>query len=340
MVKLRFSRRARLMRTGIALVLIAALVFFVVSKLDASTPSKATGDPTGDPSSKTTVRTKDHGLPPRVSSPVRTTSLRPPASTAPPGPGPSTTLAPDERSDPLGAEVSSYVSGRSGTVTATVYDVYTGQIWSLGNGVAQDEASIVKVDILEALLAQSGKHGLSAADQALAQSMIEYSDNDAATTLWSDVGGAAGLSAFDDSAGLSQTRPSPCLQCAGFPWPGWGLTTTTSSDQIQLLRRIVEPNPVLTDAERNYALQLLENVTPDERWGVTGGVPQQATVALKNGWLPLNSSDTDWQINSIGWVAGAGRSYLIAALTTGDPSEQYGIDTIDQISSLVWQGLG
>ena len=45
---------------------------------------------------------------------------------------------------------------------------------------------------------------------------------------------------------------------------------------------------------------------------------------MKDGWLPLNSSETDWQVNSIGWVSGYGRNYLIAVLTTGSPAEQYG----------------
>ena len=170
--------------------------------------------------------------------------------------------------------------------------------------------------------------------------MIENSDNDSATDLWGAAGSAPGIASFNSSAGLTDTTPSTCVQCPGFPWPGWGLTTTDPMDQITLLRTIVQRNSLLTTSERNYALELMEDVTPSERWGVTGGVPPQATVALKNGWLPLNASDTDWQINSIGWVSGLGRNYLLAVLTTGIPSEQYGIDTIGQISSFVWQDLG
>ena len=129
------------------------------------------------------------------------------------------------------------------------------------------------------------------------------------------------------------------MNCPGFPWPGWGLTTTTPADQIALLRELLQPNAQLTDAQREYALGLMENVTDSQRWGVTGGVPLQATVALKNGWLPLTSTDDDWQINSIGWVSGTSRNYLMAVLTTGDPTEQYGIDTIDQLSAIVWSRM-
>ena len=243
--------------------------------------------------------------------------------------------------DPLGSAAASYVSTRDGVVLAAVYDLRTGQTWRFGQGQPQDEASVVKLDVLETLLAERGRNGteLSTGDRTLAEQMIEDSDNDAATSLWDEVGGASGIRSFNTSAGLADTVPSACVNCPGFPWPGWGLTTTIPGDQLTLLRTLVEPNSLLTNTERDYALSLMENVTPDQRWGVSGGVPAQATVALKNGWLPLNSANNNWQINSVGWISGSGRDYLIAVLTTGNPTEQYGIDTIDQLAAMVWNEM-
>jgi beta-lactamase class A len=235
----------------------------------------------------------------------------------------------------------SYVSTRAGTVLAAVYDIATGQTWRLGQGQPQAEASVVKLDVLETLLAEhgDGSTGLPATDQSLAQQMIEDSDNAAATSLWYDVGGAASIRSFNAAAGLTHTSPSLCVDCAGFPWPGWGLTTTTPTDQISLLRELVEPNALLTSAERSYALSLMENVTPSQRWGISGGVPLQATVALKNGWLPLDSAGADWQINSVGWISDRRTGYLMAVLTTGNPTEQYGIDTINELAAIVWKDM-
>jgi beta-lactamase class A len=240
--------------------------------------------------------------------------------------------------DPFGAAASSYLAGRTGTVLAAVYDIGTGRTWDLGQGAPQAEASVVKLDILETLLAEQGA-GLPAADQSLAEQMIEDSDNDAATSLWNAAGGPARIGAFNAKARLTHTVPSLCVVCQGFPWPGWGLTTTTADDQIALLKQLVTPGSVLTRAERDYALSLMEDVTPSQRWGVTGGVPASVTVALKNGWLPLKGTDSDWQVNSVGWIHGGGRDYLLAVLSTGNPGEQYGIDTIDQLAAMVWQGM-
>ena len=64
----------------------------------------------------------------------------------------------------------------------------------------------------------------------------------------------------------------------------------------------------------------MENVSADQAWGVSGGVPAGVTVALKNGWLPLNDANTDWQINSIGWVSGDGRDYLLGDAEHGQPN--------------------
>jgi hypothetical protein len=243
--------------------------------------------------------------------------------------------------DPLGQAAKAYVATRAGTVLTAVYDMRTGQTWTLGRGAPQDEASIVKVDILETLLAQHRASGtaLSASDVTLAHEMIEDSDNDAATALWDEVGGARGISAYNSSVGLTHTTPSGCVICTGFPWPGWGLSTTTPSDQIALLRELLQRNDLLSHAQQAFMLGLMERVTPSQRWGVAGGAPLLTTVALKNGWLPLTSADDDWQINSIGWVSGEGRDYLIAVLTTGDPTEQYGIDTIDELSAIVWSKM-
>ena len=293
----------------------------------------ATAD-SGAARSATSAPVRDSGTA-RMSATARAVGRSPSASARS---TPTRPLTAARHPDPLAGAADSYVSQRTGTVLAAVYDVQTGQIWNLGQGRPQPAASVVKLDILEALLAQRSS-GLSAADRPLAQLMIEDSDNDAATSLWYASGGAAGLRAYNEAAGLTGTTPSSCVECTGFAWPGWGLTTTVPDDQITLLKELIAPGTLLTSAERSYALSLLENITPSQRWGVCGGVPAQVTVALKNGWLPLDAADTDWQINSVGWIYGDGSDYLMAVLSTGNPTEQYGIDTIDQLAALVWTAM-
>jgi hypothetical protein len=304
---------------GVAFVAVIAITVLII---------RAGGSSAGRP----VASTGSVSASPRVS---RTAAAADPPRT--PSPTPSAVLA----ADPLGTSATEFLSGRQGTVMAAVYDLKTGQTWTLGRGTPQDEASIVKLDILETLLSQQpGGASLSSASQGLAEQMIEDSDNDAATDLWDAVGGAPGIRTYNTAAGLAQTTPSGCVECPGFPWPGWGLTTTVPADQLSLLRQIVQPSRLLSASEQSYVLHLMENVTESQRWGVSGGVPDTATVALKNGWLPLNDADTDWQVNSVGWVSGQGRDYLAAVVTTGNPDEQYGIDTISGLSGLVWQQLG
>jgi hypothetical protein len=262
---------------------------------------------------------------------------------APPGQAqPSGPVPPGRRhTDPLSGRAVSFLASRDGTVLAAVYDLTTRQTWSIGHGPPQAEASVVKLDILETLLAQRGRtgRGLSDHEKSLAKVMIEQSDDNAATDLWNTVGGASGIRAFNTAAGLTRTSPSACVVCTGFPLPGWGLTTTTPADQISLLRQIVQQGRLLSETQRSYALRLMEDVSADQRWGVSGGVSPKATIALKDGWLPLDSAKTDWQINSVGWISGKGRNYLIAVLSTGNPTEQYGINTISGLSSIVWKNM-
>lgn len=235
--------------------------------------------------------------------------------------------------DPLNSAAQRrFIDSRSGDITAAVENLRTGRTYLWNPRERAETASIIKADILETLLHQT-MVSHSPLDQETAEvvrGMIEDSDNDDATQLWDRVGGASGISAYNKLVGLTQTDPNT----DGY----WGETTTSALDQIKLLRQLVDKHGVLDSASRRYQLGLMKNVVSGQNWGVSGGIPAGVSVALKNGWLPL-SSDTDWEINSIGRIKGDGRWYLIAVLTAHDPSEEYGIDTIEGISSLVWRAL-
>jgi beta-lactamase class A len=222
-----------------------------------------------------------------------------------------------------------------------VYDARTSLTWTLNPGAApQDTASIVKVEIMGAALqkAQSADKALPESESKLMAPMIENSDNQSATTLLVDVGGPSGLARFDRLAGMTDTIPSTLAFIPGTTLPGWGLTTTTALDEVTLVSKFAFSNGILSDSSRQYGLSLMENVEADQSWGVSGGVSPGNTVALKNGWLPLTK--TDWQVDSIGWISGPGRDYVLAVLTTGSPTEAYGIATIDAVAGAVYSALG
>jgi beta-lactamase class A len=221
------------------------------------------------------------------------------------------------------------LAGRGGDITAGVYDIDNGRTYLYRPGVREQTASIVKVNILAALLHQDEGRGepIDADDAATATGMIEASDNDDATQLWDEDGAQTGIATFDRAIGMDATVP-------GYDW---GNTETTAFDQLRLLKYVALPNAVLRSSYREFELNLMTHIEPDEDWGVSSGPPAGVTVALKNGWLP--APGVQWQVNSIGYVHGDGRDYLIAVLTNEDPEETYGIDTIEAISARVWAAL-
>ncbi len=80
------------------------------------------------------------------------------------------------------------------------------------------------------------------------RSMIENSSNAAATALWNRVGASGGPALLQRAVRRAASRPRPraCLVCAGFAWPGWGLTRTTPADQLLLLRELVIGSALLS----------------------------------------------------------------------------------------------
>jgi hypothetical protein len=195
-------------------------------------------------------------------------------------------------------------------------------------------ASVIKVTILSALLLKvGGPSHLTATQRSLATAMITQSDDNAATSLWNEVG-ISGMQTFLNRAGMVHT----VLNAA------WGLTDLTADDEITQLHVLTNPNKVLGKNSRNYVLGLMADVVSSQFWGVSAGVPSNVTVHIKNGWLPYpntNLSATDWHINSIGAFTGKGIGYQIVVLTApssaSDPqqSEAYGIDTIEDVAGVI-----
>jgi beta-lactamase class A len=190
-------------------------------------------------------------------------------------------------------------------------------------------ASVVKVIILAGLLRElQARHQYLAPGQVtLARAMITKSDNDAATALWDDVG-RPGLQRFLTAAQMTHTVLGPDDY--------WGVTEVDAHDEMVLLRLLVTPNKVLDRSSRAYALKLMAEVIPSQRWGVPAGAPADVTVHVKNGWLP---DPTLWDINSIGDFTNRSGAYSIAILSRDNPTMNYGVDTIERIASPINQEL-
>ncbi|EWM16265.1 OmpA/MotB protein [Kutzneria sp. 744] len=220
----------------------------------------------------------------------------------------------------LAAAMAPLSAEKSGDFSVAVLNQDTGVTSVFNPDETYATASIVKADILAVLLYQSQQQGTPLTDDedTAATKMIEASDNDSATTLWDDVGSAAGMSTANAAFGLRDTTPGADDY--------WGLTTTNVADQLTVMNVLTSPRSVLDDASRKYAAGLMHEIEPDQVWGVSEAADPGTTPALKNGWLPIDSDNDLWAVNSIGQVSHGGHSYLVAYLSSSQPDEQTGID--------------
>ncbi|MEY9871627.1 beta-lactamase class A [Streptacidiphilus sp. MAP12-33] len=277
-----------------------------------------TSPPSSPPSSPVTV--------PATASP----SLSPTRASVPtPSPTPSRT------DTDVAQNLDSALAAAAGHAAVSVADLGTGATLSRGDtGHLFVTASIVKADILAALLLRCQDEGsvLTADQRELATLMIEQSDNDAATSLLEELGGAGALDAANARLGLHRTTAGT----GGY----WGLTTTTSADQLALLRQIFGSGASsrLSTASRNYVRSLMGDVEADQDWGVSAAAGAGDDYALKNGWLPRSATGL-WVVNSIGEVDRDGHTYLVAVLSDGNPSMADGISLVESVAEAAVQEL-
>lgn len=252
------------------------------------------------------------------SSALSTTSVPPPVTTSP---------APEQTPDQiLAAAMAPLAANKTGDFSVGVLDQDNGVTASYNGAQTYDTASIVKADILAVLLLRAQQRGTPLTDDEdeAATRMIENSDNDSATTLWDDVGGASGMSTTNVTFGLKDTVPGT----DGY----WGLTTTTVTDQLAVLTALTSDESPLDATSRAYALDLMHQIETDQAWGVSAAADPGTTPALKNGWLPVDDDNDLWVINSIGQVTCGGHNYLVAVLSNSQPDEQTGINQVSAVA--------
>ncbi|MFF3513804.1 serine hydrolase [Streptomyces sp. NPDC002573] len=206
-------------------------------------------------------------------------------------------------------------------VAVTVLETRSGESAAYGGDTAFETASIVKVDILATLLlqAQDADRRLTGQERTYATAMIEDSDNDSASALWTAIGQADGLDTANKRFGLTDT--------AGGDGALWGLTRTTAADQLTLLQQVFGGDSKLSAASRTYLQGLMGHIAADQHWGVSAAA-DGTRWALKNGWLPRSTTGL-WIINSIGRVTAGGHDYLVAALSNGNSTKEKGISLVE-----------
>ncbi|MDG4789222.1 serine hydrolase [Micromonospora sp. WMMD1102] len=215
-----------------------------------------------------------------------------------------------------------YLRGVGGRVSLAVRDRATGLAVVAGTRRYQT-ASIVKVDILAALLLRRQEQGrtLSADERRRARTMIVVSDNAAASSLYAAIGHRAGLTAANRTLGLRQTTPAA----------SWGLTTTTAADQLRLLTVLTDPAGPLDADGRAFLLGLMGQVDEAQDWGITAAAGRASTAScVKNGWTTVDADNGLWLANSIGRIVEPGRDWLVAVLSDHHPTRQQGIAAVEK----------
>jgi hypothetical protein len=220
------------------------------------------------------------------------------------------------------ARASAFAAHRSGVVSFAVIDT-TGRLRCYDCDRRYVSASVVKAMILVAYLRQLAVAGkpLSAYDRAVLDPMIRESDNDAATSAFWRVGGGAALYRLAGAAGMSR------FEVYGY----WGSASITAADQARFLWRLERLTP---PRFRAYTRSLLSSIVPWQSWGIPAVARPRWSVFFKGGWRGTAFGQL---VHQVALLERGPWRMAIAVLTDGNPSHEYGRETVAGVTSaLLW----
>ena len=172
--------------------------------------------------------------------------------------------------------------------------------------------SIVKLMLLVAYLRRLEGRMPPPADQQLLHTMIVLSGNKVASIIQGKVGTAALWEVARD-AGMRDYSISG----------SWGSSLISAADQARFFRRFDSMIPAGT---RDYARELMSSIDRRQRWGFPRPALDLGFEAFfKIGW---RGTATGRLVNAVGMFERDGERVSLAVLTDGNPSHDYGTDTI------------
>jgi hypothetical protein len=247
--------------------------------------------------------------------------------------------APTAAADDLQTRVAAaddYLATRPGSVGYVLRDRATGATYrNSHSGDLVWTASVIKLAMVVDLLtrARAGTIALTDSDQGLMAAMMHSSDDDAADTLWSRYGGPDHM-AYNTAFpryGMTDLQPQK-----GFSniYPYWGFQKSTANDLDRLMNYVLTR---LDPAQTSAIVYELQNVAPNQRWGVWGAGPAMAP-GNKDGW---SSEQGGWVTNSVGF-AGPGQRYTLATMNSlaGAGGYDDGVTTTTRLAQILLEGLG
>lgn len=238
----------------------------------------------------------------------------------------------------LSPDAARFVAERGGSITAGVYVAQDDALYVTSPELALPMASVAKVVIMLAVMdrAEVEERRLSQWELEQLEPMVVWSDNEAATYLWDDLGGAYGVDAYLAKQGVTGIVTHPYA---------WGDSRASGPALAWLLGRMAFGD-LVTPEHRDLALAYLEQAALAQTWGVATAAlddqPEGATVASKDGWYP---ADAGWRAGSVGLVLrGIGETvgslpYSIAVLTAQNPLLDDGIATVDGLAARIYSAL-
>lgn len=191
-----------------------------------------------------------------------------------------------------------------------------GKPFGQGLDTGYPSASLSKAMLLAARLRQLEEGSLDDATRAQLEPMIEISDNEAANAVYSTVGDDE-LAALADDAGMTSFEPAY--------WPDIELTP---ADQARFFLRL---DRLVPREHRRYALDLLSSVSPDQSWGIPEAAEPRWRAFFKGGWRP---EEDGWIVHQAARLLDREENPVaIAVLSRGNPSYEYGQETIEGVTA-------